>query len=62
MCLGLDFVLICSWRVYYVWQNKKRDKAALSSGLSKEQQEAIGRAMGEQNCTDMENMHFRYTL
>lgn len=62
ICLGLEFVLICSWRAYYVWQNDRRDKAAAASGLSKEQQEAIGREMGERNCTDMENMHFRYTL
>lgn len=45
-----------------MWQNKKRDKAAAASGLSKEQQEAIGREMGENNCTDMENIHFRYTM
>lgn len=62
ICFGLEFLLICAWRGYYMWQNKKRDKAAAASGLSKEQQEAIGREMGENNCTDMENIHFRYTM
>lgn len=62
ICLGSEFVLICAWRAYYVWQNRRRDKAALASGLSKEQQEAIGREMGENNCTDLENIHFRYTM
>lgn len=61
VCLGLEFVLICSWRLYYVWQNKKRDKAAIASGLSKEEQESIGREMGESNMTDLQNPHFRYT-
>ncbi|KXT06642.1 hypothetical protein AC578_8495 [Pseudocercospora eumusae] len=61
ICLGLEFVLICSWRLYYVWQNKKRDRAAAASGLSKEEQERIGREMGENNMTDLQNPHFRYT-
>jgi hypothetical protein len=54
-CLGLEFLLICAWRGYYMWQNKKRDKAAAESGLSKEQQEAIGRELGERNVTDLMN-------
>ncbi|KXT14426.1 hypothetical protein AC579_8356 [Pseudocercospora musae] len=61
VCLGLEFVLICSWRLYYVWQNKKRDRAAAASGLSNEEQERIGREMGENNMTDLQNPHFRYT-
>ncbi|PIA99779.1 putative transporter [Cercospora beticola] len=60
-CLGLEFVLICTWRLYYVWQNRKRDKAAVVSGISKEEQERMGREMGEQNMTDLQNPHFRYT-
>ena len=62
VCLGLEGLLICAWRGYYVWQNWKRDKAAAASGLSKEEQERIGREMGEANMTDLENPHFRYTL
>ena len=44
-----------------MWQNKKRDRAAVASGLSKEEQEKIGREMGENNMTDLQNPHFRYT-
>jgi hypothetical protein len=61
-CLGLEFILICCWRFYYVWQNRRRDKKALESGVSREEQEKLGREMGEQNKTDLENPHFRYTM
>lgn len=62
VCLGLEGLLICAWRGYYMWQNWKRDKAAAASGLSKEEQERVGQGMGEANMTDLENPHFRYTL
>lgn len=62
VALGIEFLLIVSWRYYYVWQNWKRDKAAAASGISKEEQERIGQELGEQNCTDLENPHFRYTM
>jgi len=60
ICLGAEFVCICSWRYYYVWQNRKRDKAAEASGVSKEEQERIGREMGERNVTDLQNPHGRF--
>ena len=62
ICFGLEFVLICSWRAYYVWQNKRRDLRSAESGLTKEEQERLGREMGEQNVTDVQNPHFRYTM
>ncbi|KAJ6632477.1 hypothetical protein B0H10DRAFT_1977471 [Mycena sp. CBHHK59/15] len=62
ICFGLEFMLIISWRYYYVWQNKRRDRAAAASGMSEEEQEAIGREMGELNVTDLKNPHFRYTM
>ncbi|KAI5367922.1 putative major facilitator superfamily, MFS transporter superfamily [Septoria linicola] len=46
ICLGMEFVLIVAWRLYYIWQNRRRDKAAAASGLSREDQERIGREMG----------------
>lgn len=61
-CLGLEFLLICTWRMYYVAQNKKRDREAAASGLSAAEQERLGREMGEKNKTDLENRWFRYTL
>jgi ACS family allantoate permease-like MFS transporter len=45
-----------------MWQNRRRDKKALESGISKEEQERLGRELGELDTTDMENPHFRYTM
>lgn len=60
--LGLEFLLIVVWRGYYMWQNRRRDKKALESGISKEEQERLGRELGEIDTTDMANPHFRYTM
>jgi ACS family allantoate permease-like MFS transporter len=59
---GLQFVLIVCWRLYYVWQNRRRDKKAAESGVSKEEQERLGRELGEVDTTDLQNPHFRYSL
>jgi ACS family allantoate permease-like MFS transporter len=59
---GIQFVLIVCWRLYYVWQNKRRDKKAAESGISKEEQERLGRELGEVDTTDLQNPHFRYSL
>ncbi|KAB2578542.1 MFS transporter [Lasiodiplodia theobromae] len=61
IALGAEFVLICAWRIYYVWQNAKRDRLARESGVSAEEQETVGREMGERDVTDLGNPHFRYT-
>lgn len=45
-----------------MWQNKKRDRMAAESGISKEEQERLGREMGEQDITDLQNPYFRYTM
>lgn len=62
VCLGVEFLLICAWRAWYMWLNRKRDREAAESGLSKEEQEKLGRDMGEQDVTDLNNPYFRYTL
>lgn len=59
---GLQFVLIVAWRLYYVWQNRRRDKKAAESGISREEQERLGRELGEVDTTDLQNPHFRYSL
>ncbi|KAK5133332.1 hypothetical protein LTR08_007857 [Meristemomyces frigidus] len=62
VCLGTQFILIICWRGYYMWQNRRRDRAAAASGLSLEEQEKLGRELGERNVTDLQNPHFRYTM
>ncbi|KAH8650025.1 major facilitator superfamily domain-containing protein [Xylariales sp. PMI_506] len=59
---GVEFVLVVSWRLYYVWQNKRRDRMETEMGLSKEQAEHQGRIYAESDMTDIENIHFRYSM
>lgn len=62
ICLGMEFLTICAWRGWYMWQNKKRERAARESGISPEEMERMGREMGEQDVTDLKNPYFRYSL
>ncbi|KAH8885849.1 MFS general substrate transporter [Thozetella sp. PMI_491] len=62
ICFGLEFAIILAWRCWYVYENRRRDRAAAASGLTKEEQEAEGRLLGEQDVTDRMNPHFRYTM
>lgn len=45
-----------------MWQNRRRDRKAAESGITKEEQERLGRELGESDTTDLENPHFRYTM
>lgn len=45
-----------------MWQNSRRDRMAAESGISKEEQESLGREMGERDVTDLKNPYFRYTM
>jgi ACS family allantoate permease-like MFS transporter len=62
ICLGAEFALVVSWRCYYMWMNKKRERMANESGVPKEEQERMGREMGERDVTDLQNPWFRYTM
>ncbi len=44
-----------AWRWYYIYENRRRDILALSKGLSKEEQEHLGRLAAEADMTDYEN-------
>lgn len=43
-------------------ENRRRDRLAAESGLSKEEQERQGRELGDQDVTDLRNPHFRYSM
>jgi ACS family allantoate permease-like MFS transporter len=45
-----------------MWQNCRREKKAAESGNSKDEQERLGREMGERDVTNLNNPYFRYTL
>ncbi|KAK0197691.1 major facilitator superfamily domain-containing protein [Armillaria mellea] len=62
ICFGLEFLVIIAWRTTLVLQNRRRDKAILTDGLTQEEREMQGKINGESDMTDFENPHFRYTL
>lgn len=61
-CFGIEVFVIILWRLWYVWENKRRDRVATESGLTKEEQERQGQELGDKDVTDMMNPHFRYTM
>lgn len=62
VCFGLEVIVIILWRLWYTYENRRRDRIAAESGLSKEEQEQRGQELGFQDVTDLKNPHFRYTF
>ncbi|RAH85568.1 major facilitator superfamily transporter [Aspergillus japonicus CBS 114.51] len=59
---ALEIVLMGAWRSYYIWQNTRRDRLVAEMGLTKEQSLHLGRLNAEEDMTDWENVHFRYSV
>ena len=62
VAFGLEAILLLLWRFWYMYENRRRDRLAAESGLSKEEQGRLGRKMGEKDFTDWQNPHFRYSM
>ncbi len=62
VALALEAILLLLWRFWYMYENRRRDRLAAESGLSKEEQDRLGKEMGEKDMTDWENVYFRYTM
>ncbi|KAJ5570336.1 MFS general substrate transporter [Penicillium hispanicum] len=62
VCFALEAIIILLWRIWYMWENRRRDLLAAESGISKEEQERRGRELGEKDVTDLKNPYFRYTM
>ncbi|KAL3471655.1 MFS general substrate transporter [Aspergillus californicus] len=62
VCFGAEVVLIILWRGWYMYENRRRDRLAVESGLSKEEMERLGQQHGARDATDLENPYFRYTM
>ncbi|KAL5048092.1 hypothetical protein BDW71DRAFT_213841 [Aspergillus fruticulosus] len=56
----VEFCSMGTWRLYYIWENRRRDKIVAEMGLSEEECERAGRANAENDMTDRENVFFRY--
>ncbi|RDW61677.1 hypothetical protein BP5796_11569 [Coleophoma crateriformis] len=59
---GLEILIMISWRCYYVWINKKRDRQVAAMGLTADERERQGHLNAEMDKTDTENIHFRYSF
>lgn len=45
-----------------IYQNKRRDRLVARMGMSAEEAEREGKINAEEDMTDVENLHFRYSL
>ncbi|WVQ72932.1 hypothetical protein IAR50_002494 [Cryptococcus sp. DSM 104548] len=59
--LAVEIVVLLCWYGYYIWENKKRERAFEDSGVSWEEREYQNKMAGETDVTDLENPHFRYS-
>lgn len=57
----VNVLLMLCWLGYYIWENRRRERAFLASGLTMEEREYQSKLAGETDMTDRENVHFRYT-
>jgi hypothetical protein len=62
VCFGIQSLLILLWRFWYMRENRRRDRLAAESGVSREEQEEKARELGENDATDLQNPYFRYTM
>lgn len=62
ICFALQAITILLWRFWYMWENKRRDRMGGLTGLSHEEQARQGWEMGQEDKTDMQNPHFRYSM
>lgn len=62
VCFGAEIIVIVLWRLWYMRENRRRDRLVAESGLSEEDIARRGRELGEQDVTDMKNVYFRYAM
>lgn len=62
ICFMLEAIIILLWRLWYMRENRRRDRIVAESGLTKEEQMQKGEELGEQDVTDLQNPYFRYTM
>lgn len=61
-CFGLQVIVAFLWRLWYMYENRRRERLLAAEGLSEEEQQRRGKVLGEQDTPDMKNIHFRYTM
>ncbi|KAL2833327.1 major facilitator superfamily domain-containing protein [Aspergillus cavernicola] len=61
-CFGAEVVIIVVWRLWYMYENRRRDRVAEQEGLGKEEIKRLGQRLGAADKTDFENLYFRYSM
>lgn len=59
---GIEFTLIVLWRFWYASENRRREQKVAAMGLGEDECHRIGKLNAEEDMTDLENVHFRYSL
>lgn len=62
IAMMINVVLMLGWVAYYVWENRRRDRAFAASGMSTDEQAYQSKLAGETDMTDRDNKHFRYVF
>ena len=62
ICFILEAIVILLWRLWYMWENRRRDRLVAESSLTKEEQAQRGQELGERDVTDLQNPYFRYSM
>ena len=55
-------MVIVAWRVWLVYQNRRRTKIVEAMGLTQQEAERRGQELGAQDVTDVDNPFFRSVL
>ncbi|KAI8626315.1 MFS general substrate transporter [Xylariaceae sp. FL1651] len=59
---GIAFFSLVLWRMYYIWENRRRAKIIEEMGISPEESERLGKLNAEADMTDQDNIHFKYQV
>lgn len=57
---AVQILITIAWKLYYNFENARRDKAQAEAGISEEENDAINKQAGAGDKTDLENRSFRY--
>ncbi|KAJ7507833.1 major facilitator superfamily domain-containing protein, partial [Mycena galericulata] len=55
-----QIIITITWKLYYNFENARRDSAQLAAGVSDQAKEAMNKEAGATDMTDLENRSFRY--
>jgi len=61
-CVGVEFFVVVGWKLWLVYQNKKRAAIIKDMNITAEEAERRGQVLGAEDTTDMKNVFFEYAM